>query len=249
MGRPKGSHRAAQWATALGGKVREARQMAELSQADLGEMLGGLPQQTIHRYESGKTVIPLPVLVAISHQLRVDFLSLVKASSPESERMLWVDQWSRRSGEMLEGARMLFVTELEAIKEDPGLPVDLKIAYEVAVGRLKNVPQGKVRQDIFIKFVLDLLQTAASLRASQPSKQASFAGREGRRRMEPSTGEVLAPPRRVMYKAIRAHAAEAGIRGDRLTKLILEKYRKSSMRELTAAELHALYLWAVRPRK
>ena len=64
------------WAQALGGRVRNARLDADLTQAELAHQVG-VTVQTIYRIEYGLTDPSISILLRIAHAVRVPLRDLI----------------------------------------------------------------------------------------------------------------------------------------------------------------------------
>lgn len=164
MGRRKRTDEDLSEATSIGAKLREARERGRLTQAELGAKIGGRSQRTVSNYESGKSSVPLSVLLRICEELNVGLEWFIKGIGPEFYATFKGDQTRRRGRALFEGLRAILLSELRIVKQDSSLPDDVKKSYEIAVERLKYVPYDELGQDTVVAFIWDLLRTRSVLR-------------------------------------------------------------------------------------
>ncbi len=69
--RQKRTSRDSRRSSAVGGRLKEAREARGLSQADLGQRIGGRLQSAIAAYESGRNSIPGDLILPICRELSI----------------------------------------------------------------------------------------------------------------------------------------------------------------------------------
>ena len=182
MGRRRRTESEISEAASIGARLREAREVARLTQAELGLRIGGRSQQTVNDYEVGKTSIPLSVLLRICPELDVGLEWFVEGLDPGLSSRFKGDQTRRRGRALFAGLRVILISEVRRVKEDSGLPSDIKKAYELAVERLRFIRHDELMQDSFIVFTWDLLRLLTVLRKKgrRPAR-AGVEGAQGRR--------------------------------------------------------------------
>jgi transcriptional regulator with XRE-family HTH domain len=164
MGRRKRTDKDLLEASSIGAKLREARELARLTQAELGAKIGRRSQRTVSKYEAGESSIPLSVLLKICEELNVGLEWFIEGIGPEFYATFKGDQTRRRGRALFEGLRAILLSELHRVKQDSSLPQDVKKSYEIAVERLKYVPHNELGQDVIVGFIWDLLRTRSVLR-------------------------------------------------------------------------------------
>lgn len=182
MGRRRRTESEISEAVSIGARLREAREAARLSQAELGLKMGGRSQQTINDYEAGKTSIPLSILLRICPELDVGLEWFIEGLDPGLYSGFKGDQTRRRGRALFEGLRSILLSEIRRVKKDAGLPSDIKKAYELAAERLRFVRHDDLIQHSFIVFTWDLLRLLAVLRdKGTRSTRGGAQGAQGRR--------------------------------------------------------------------
>jgi len=159
MGRRKRSNREISEAALIGKKLREEREGAQLSQAELGAKIGGRSQRLISKYESGQASIPLSVLLRICRELGLDFRWLIDVLDPDLAGEFHQDEFRRYGQNMLGILRDFIVMDVGKVRRDPSLAADAKRAYEIGAEKLKAVRREDLHPNSINEFIWDILRT------------------------------------------------------------------------------------------
>lgn len=80
---------------AIGSAIRRNRELQGMTQPELAKLVGKGVQQ-IHRYEAGKTAVPMPILQSIADVLGITLVRLFRESEDEFQRR-WPEVFDRES--------------------------------------------------------------------------------------------------------------------------------------------------------
>ncbi len=154
--RPK-TTRELKHAESIGGRLRKAREAAGLSQAELGRRLGGRSQNAVTAYETGRSQLPLSLVVQACRALNVRIEWLLEGSEPRAAADFEKEQIEKYRSSVYEGLRICLLGETAAVQNDPNIPAHLKTAYQQAARYLQQIPPEALDQAALVRSIRQLL--------------------------------------------------------------------------------------------
>jgi transcriptional regulator with XRE-family HTH domain len=151
-----------------GRRLREARELIGLTQAQLGAAIGGRSQQVIDRYESGQSRIPLGVAIRICRELEVRLEWLAEGVGPvltsedEAARGIF---WSTYYACVL---RDRLTEELDSAAKNSSIDQKIRRACQLAWSALKDVHPNELTLCTFQRLIWEIVRPLNLLLTERP---------------------------------------------------------------------------------
>ena len=166
----------------MGRRLREARELVGMSQAQLGAAVGRRSQQVIDRYESGQSRIPLGVAVRICRELEVRLEWLtggvgpVLTSEDEAARGIF---WSTYYACVL---RDRLVEELDSVARNISVDHRVRKACQLTGSALKDVHPDELTLSTFQRLIWEIVRSLNVLLTERPPDREPLLLQQSRER-------------------------------------------------------------------